>query len=154
MHLSPSDIRLLAALQEDDTRSQSELAELTGLSRSSVWRRIRDFEEAGLLVGRVALLDPAKAGLRLQVLLSVTMTEHTDQNRQAFERHVAGLPEVTECFSVSGDRDYVLQVLVRDMEAYNNFLNAGILKHAAVHSASSTFVLRRVKYSTRLPLKG
>jgi DNA-binding Lrp family transcriptional regulator len=152
MKLDKSDIRLLAALQQDDTRSQADLADITGLSRSSVWRRIRDFEEAGLIRARVALLDPAAAGFRIQVLLSVTMTEHTDENRQSFERHVGRLPQVTECFSVSGDRDYVLQVLVRDMDAYNQFLNAEILKHAAVHSASSTFVLRRVKYTTRLPL--
>jgi len=60
---------------------------------------------------------------------------------------------VTECYSVSGERDYVLQVIVRDMDAYNQFLNSQILKHAAVRSASSTFVLRRVKYTTRLPLR-
>ena len=65
---------------------------------------------------------------------------------------VSLLPEVTECYSVSGDRDYVLHVVVKDMESYNEFLNAEILKHAAVRSASSTFVLRRVKYSTELPL--
>ena len=80
------------------------------------------------------------------------MTEHTDENRHNFERHVALLPEVTECFSVSGERDYVLHVVVADMEAYNQFLNAQILKHSAVRSASSTFVLRRVKYTTRLPI--
>jgi Lrp/AsnC family transcriptional regulator len=80
------------------------------------------------------------------------MTEHTDENRQSFERHVALLPEVTECFSVSGDRDYVLHVVVKDMDSYNDFLNARILKHAAVRSASSTFVLRRIKYTTATPL--
>jgi Lrp/AsnC family transcriptional regulator len=86
------------------------------------------------------------------VLLLVAMTEHTDENRQSFERHVSLLPEVTECFSVSGDRDYVLHVVVKDMDSYNEFLNSQVLKHSAVRSASSTFVLRRVKYSTVLPL--
>ena len=81
------------------------------------------------------------------------MTEHTDENRHDFERHVALLPEVTECFSVSGERDYMLHVIVRDMDAYNQFLNSQILKHAAVRSASSTFVLRRVKYTTMMPLQ-
>jgi Lrp/AsnC family transcriptional regulator len=80
------------------------------------------------------------------------MTEHTDENRNDFERHVARLPEVTECFSVSGERDYALHVVVSDMEAYNRFLNTQILSHTAVRSASSTFVLRRVKYTTKLPL--
>jgi DNA-binding Lrp family transcriptional regulator len=153
MQLSRADHLLLDALQSDATRSQSELAEIAGMSRSSVWRRIRDFEESGLITGQVALLNPQQAGFQIQVLLSVAMTEHTDENRQDFERHVALLPEVTECFSVSGERDYVLHVVVRDMDAYNRFLNAQVLKHSAVRSASSTFVLRRVKYTTVLPLQ-
>ena len=152
MNLSRADRRLLNELQRDVTRKQSELAELVGMSRTSCWRRIRDFEEAGLIERQVALLNPKVAGFNIQVLLLVAMTEHTDENRQSFERHVGLLPEVTECFSVSGDRDYVLHVLVKDMDTYNEFLNSQVLKHSAVRSASSTFVLRRVKYSTVLPL--
>lgn len=152
MKLTRSDRRLLNELQHDATRNQSELAEVVGMSRTSCWRRIRDFEEAGLIKRQVALLDPKVAGFNIQVLLLVTMTEHTDENRRSFEQHVSSLPEVTECFSVSGDRDYVLQVLVEDMDSYNEFLNGQILRHAAVRSASSTFVLRRVKYSTALAL--
>ena len=153
MNLSRTDRRLLNELQRDATRKQSELADLVGMSRTSCWRRIRDFEEAGLIERQVALLNPRIAGFNIQVLLLVAMTEHTDENRQGFERHVALLPEVTECFSVSGDRDYVLHVVVKDMDTYNEFLNSQVLKHSAVRSASSTFVLRRVKYSTVLPLE-
>jgi Lrp/AsnC family transcriptional regulator len=152
MQLSRTDRRLLNELQRDATRNQSELAELVGMSRTSCWRRIRDFEEAGLIERQVALLNPKVAGFNIQVLLLVAMTEHSDENRQSFERHVSLLPEVTECFSVSGDRDYVLHVVVKDMDTYNEFLNSQVLKHSAVRSASSTFVLRRVKYSTVLPL--
>jgi Lrp/AsnC family transcriptional regulator len=152
MKLSRSDRRLLNELQRDTTRNQSELAELVGMSRTSCWRRIREFEEAGLIERQVALLNPKIAGFNIQVLLLVAMTEHTDENRQSFERHVSLLPQVTECFSVSGDRDYVLHVVVQDMDTYNEFLNSEVLKHPAVRSASSTFVLRRVKYSTELPL--
>jgi len=152
MQLSRTDRKLLNELQRDATRNQSELAELVGMSRTSCWRRIRDFEEAGLIERQVALLNPKIAGFNIQVLLLVAMTEHTDKNRQSFERHVALLPEVTECFSVSGERDYVLHVVVKDMDNYNEFLNSQVLKHSAVRSASSTFVLRRVKYSTVLPL--
>ncbi|MBT8065610.1 MAG: Lrp/AsnC family transcriptional regulator [Gammaproteobacteria bacterium] len=152
MKLTRADRRLLEELQRDATRNQAELAEITGMSRTSCWRRIRDFEEAGLIQRQVALLNPKKVGLNIQVLLLVTMTEHTDENRHSFEHHVSLLPEVTECFSVSGDRDYQLHVVVEDMESYNDFLNGQILRHAAVRSASSTFVLRRVKYSTELPV--
>ena len=152
MKLSRTDRRLLDELQRDTTRNQSELAEIVGMSRTSCWRRLRDFEEAGLIQRQVALLDPKIAGFNIQVLVLVAMTEHSDENRNSFERHVSLLPEVMECISVSGDRDYLLQVVATDMDSYNDFLNSQILRHEAVRSASSTFVLRRVKYSTALPL--
>lgn len=152
MELTRTDRRLLAELQKDASRKQSELAELVGMSRTSCWRRIRDFEDAGLIERQVTLLNPKLAGFSIEVLLLVAMTVHTDENRERFERHVSLLPEVLECFSVSGDRDYLLQVVAKDMDSYNDFLNAEILRHEAVQSASSTFVLRRVKYSTALPL--
>jgi Lrp/AsnC family transcriptional regulator len=152
MKLSTSDRRLLQALQTDVTRSQVELAEQAGVSRTSCWRRMREFEDGGLIRQKVALLDPKRAGFGIEVLLMVAMTEHTDENRRDFEDHVLGLENVLECFSVSGERDYMLQVVARDMDSYTEFLNTRILKHPAVRSASSTFVLKRVKYSTVLPL--
>jgi DNA-binding Lrp family transcriptional regulator len=152
MKLSRTDRRLLAELQRDTTRNQSELAEIVGMSRTSCWRRIRDFEEAGIIERQVALLNPKKVGFTIEVLLLVAMTEHSDENRQSFERHVSLLPDVMECFSVSGERDYLLQVVAKDMDSYNDFLNREILSHPTVRSASSTFVLRRVKYSTALPI--
>ena len=152
MKLSKADKRLLDALQQDVTRPQADLAEIAGMSRTSAWRRIRDFEKNGLIQGQVALLDPQKAGFHIQVLLAVAMTEHTDENRRSFEEHVDALSAVTECFTVAGERDYVLHVVVPDMETYMEFLQSEILKHPAVRSASSTFVLQRVKYTTMLPL--
>ena len=86
-------------------------------------------------------------------LLSVSMAKHSKATRKEFEDHVQTLPEVMECYSVSGDRDYVLLILSRDMESYNEFLNSQILDHPSVHSASSSFALRRVKYTTALPLQ-
>jgi Lrp/AsnC family transcriptional regulator len=151
MNLSSSDHKLLEALQQDVTLSQIELAERSGLSRTSVWRRVRELEEAGVIESRVALLNPRSLGLQIHVLLSVTMVEHSDKIRQSFEAHVEDLPEVMECFSVSGERDYLLQIISKDMECYNEFLNTKILHHPSVHSASSSFALRRVKYTTSLP---
>ena len=150
--LNRSDFKLLQALQDDMTVSQIDLAERSGLSRTSVWRRIRELEEAGLIEGKVALLSAQKLGFQIHVLVSVSMNKHSVRTRQDFEDHVLTLPEVTECFSVSGDRDYQLHVVARDMETYNDFLNTKILDHPSVHSASSSFALRRVKYTTALPL--
>ena len=152
MKLSRADRRLLDELQRDNTRNQAELAELAGMSRTSCWRRIRDFEQAGLIERQVALLDPVLAGFAIHVQLAVSMTEHTDENRQSFEQHVKRLDTVTECFSVAGDHDYMLHVVAASIDAYTEFLNHEILKHPAVRSASSTFVLKRVKYTTRLPM--
>ena len=151
MNLSASDRKLLAALQENVNLSQIDLAELSGLSRTSVWRRIRELEDAGVIESRVALLNPKALDLQIHVLLSVSMVEHSDKVRQSFETHVQDLPEVMNCFSVSGERDYVLQIISRDMESYNDFLNTKILHHPSVRSASSSFALRRVKYTTQLP---
>jgi len=151
MKLSVTDYKLLEAIQGDTTLSQIDLAQRSGMSRTSVWRRIRELEAAGVIESRVALLNPKSLGLQIHVLLSVTMVKHSDAVRQAFEAHVEGLREVMECFSVSGDRDYVLQIISTDMESYNQFLNSKILHHPSVHSASSSFALRRVKYTTRLP---
>jgi len=151
MKLSESDRKLLSALQRDVNLSQIELAECSGLSRTSVWRRIRELEESGVIENRVALLNPKTLGLQIHVLLSVSMVEHSDRVRQSFETHVESLPEVMNCFSVSGERDYVLQIISRDMESYNDFLNTRILHHSSVRSASSSFALRRVKYTTELP---
>jgi Lrp/AsnC family transcriptional regulator len=150
--MTRSDRRLLDAMQRDTDLSQIDLAELSGKSRTSVWRRIREFEEAGMIEGKVALLNPKELGLQIHVMLSVSMVKHSDRTRQEFEAHVQMLPEVMECYSVSGDRDYVLLILSKDMESYNGFLNRNILDHPSVHSASSSFALRRVKYTTALPL--
>ncbi|MGB5487112.1 MAG: Lrp/AsnC family transcriptional regulator [Lysobacterales bacterium] len=151
MNLSESDRKLLQALQRNVSLSQIDLAERSGLSRTSVWRRVRELEDAGVIESRVALLNPKALGLQIHVLLSVSMVEHSDRVRQSFETHVEALPEVMNCFSVSGDRDYVLQIISRDMESYNDFLNTKILHHSSVRSASSSFALRRVKYTTELP---
>jgi len=150
--LSRSELRLLDAMQKDTTLSQIDLAELSGKSRTSIWRLIREFEEAGLIEGKVALLNPEELGLQIHVMLSVSMVKHSDRTRKEFEAHVQTLPEVMECYSVSGDRDYVLLILSKDMASYNDFLNRNILDHPSVHSASSSFALRRVKYTTALPL--
>ena len=152
MNISVSDRKLMIALQEDMSLSQIELAERSGLSRTSVWRRVRELEEAGFIGDRVALLNPKALGFTLHVLLSVSMVEHSHEVGQSFETYVEELPEVMECFSVSGERDYVLQIISRDMESYNEFLNTQILHHWSVRSASSSFALRRVKYTTALPI--
>lgn len=147
---SAADRRLLTLIQSGEKLSQSELAERAGMSKTSAWRRLREFEASGLIRAAVTLLDPEKLGLNLRVITSVAMNNHADKTRAAFERHVETLPEVTQCYSVSGSWDYELQVMATDMAAYDDFLNRNILNHPSVRAASSSFALRCVKYTTEL----
>lgn len=148
----PSDHKLLNALQRDSNLSQNDLAEQSGMSRTSCWRRVRELEQMGVIKDRVTLLDPKRVGLGLHVIISVCVSSHTNEMRDSFEGHINRLPDVMECFAVSGDWDYQLHVIARDMESYNSFLYDNLLSHQSVKSASSSFALRRVKYSTSMPL--
>ena len=152
--LTSADFKLLAALQANADLSQQDLAEIAGMSKTSVWRRIRDLEEAGVITDKVALLNARALGLNIHVMVSVSMVAHSDDVRRAFETHVETLAPVTEAYAVSGDWDYLLHVLTDDIDSYNHFLNREILNHRSVRSASSSFALKRVKYTTRLPIAG
>lgn len=153
LKLTRSDLLLLDALQCDASLSQQALADVAGISKTSCWRRIRELEDEGLIVKRTALLDAGKLDLSVQVLVSISMIAHEDAIRQSFETHVEDLAEVTECYSISGDWDYLLHVVTNSIESYNTFLNRDLLGHKSVRSASSSFSLRQVKYTTRLPVR-
>ncbi len=153
MQLTSSDLKLLDALQQDASMPQQELADIAGISKTSCWRRVRELEEAGIILKRTTLLDAKKLGMGIHVLVSVSMVAHEDKVREAFERHVLTLDGVIECHSVSGDWDYLLHVITDSIDTYNEFLNHELLSHDSVRSASSSFSLKQIKYTTRLPLK-
>ncbi|MEM9794388.1 MAG: Lrp/AsnC family transcriptional regulator [Pseudomonadota bacterium] len=150
--MNMQDTALLTHLQRDATLSHQALAELTGMSATTVWRRIQSLEASGILRARVALVDPDKAGLTTTVLTEVSLVKHSGENRAAFERIVQSTPEIQECYSVSGSHDYRLLIRVRDIQAYERFLMDVLLEHPAVASANTSFVLRQLKYTTALPL--
>lgn len=151
--IDDTDRRILAILQEDARLTQGELARRVALSQTSCWRRVRQLEEAGVIARRVVLVDPRAVDLGVNVMASITLTRHSDENRAAFEALVNSRPEVVECYSMTGDRDYMLRAVVRDVAAYDRFLTAHLLHHPAVASASSSFALRQIKYTTALPLR-
>jgi len=150
--LDDADLRLLELLQLDASLSQAQLAERAGMSTTSCWRRIQRLEASGVIRRRVALLDPAALGLGVHVVVQVSLTEHSPRTARAFEALVAKCPEVVECYSMSGERDYMLRVIVRDIAAYDDFLTRTLLHHPVVASASSSFALRQIKYETALPI--
>ncbi len=151
--LDETDLRILALVQEDARLTQAELGKRLALSQTSCWRRVRQLEENGVISRRVALVDPRAVGLTVSVIASVSLAEHSDESRASFETLVAARPEIVECYSMTGDRDYMLRVVVRDVEAYDHFLTTHLLHHPAVASASSSFALKQIKYTTALPLE-
>lgn len=146
------DRRILAALQQDAAISHQELAERVGASSASCWRRIKAMEQAGVLTRTVRLVDPDKVGRGVNVLCNIRMRSHAREARSAFEQFVDGRPEIVECFSMSGEWDYLIRVVVADVEDYNRFLMQILLGHPSVAGAASHFALSMTKYTTALPL--
>ena len=146
------DQRILRALQEDATMSSAALAEHVGASAASCWRRIRALEGAGVLKQAVRLVDPAAVGRGVNVLCQIRLKGHSDENRRGFERFVAAHSEVMECYSMSGEWDYLLRIVVRDVADYERFLMRDLLNQPMVANAASHFALSQVKYTTALPV--
>lgn len=154
VHLDRIDRRILEILQEDAGLSNQALAERVGLSPSPCLRRVRALEEAGILRGRVALVDARRLGLELTAMIQIGMDRHTPERFAAFEEAIQGYPEVQQCFLITGQTaDYLLQVVVPNMDTYQEFLLRRLTRLEGVSSVHSSFVLRRVIDRTALPLK-
>jgi len=152
VELDSVDRRLLMEMQTDASRPIAEVAARIGLSPSPCWRRLKRLREAGVITAQVALIDPKAVGLGVTVYASVTLRAHSEANVAAFDRFVGEAPEVTECLAVTGDRDYILRIAVPDIEAYERFLSGRLLHLPFIAAVNSRFALRRVKYTTALPL--
>lgn len=153
MKLDRFDRRILEILQREGRISNQELADRIGLSASPCLRRVRSLEEAGVIAGYHAELDPVSLDLNLLALIHISMDRHTPERFANFERRVAELPEVLECLLITGqDADYQLKVIVRDMEAYQQLLLNRITRIDGVSGVHSSFVMRRVIDTAALPL--
>lgn len=151
--LDRTDRRILAELQQDGGLTNQELAERVGLSASPCLRRVKALEEAGVILKRVTLLDRKKLGLTLNALIQISMDRHTPERFENFENTIRQFPEVQSCFLITGqDADYLLMVVVPDMDTYQEFLLNKITRIEGVSGVHSSFVMRRVVDSTALPL--
>jgi len=145
------DRKIVAELQKNGGLSNAELAAKVGSTAPSCWRRVKQLEEAGILRETVRLADRKALGQSVNVVCNVRMRSHSTESIGAFESMVADEPCVLECYSMSGEWDYLLQVVASDVESYEAFLMRKLLKHPSVAGAASHFSLRLVKYSTALP---
>ena len=151
--LDRTDIRILKQLQLDSSLSNLELADKIGLSASPCLRRVKALEEQGLIEGYRAHLDAQKLGLDLLALVSISMDKHTPERFQNFERMIAECSEVLECFLITGQSaDYILKVIVRDMQHYQTFLLDRLTRIEGVSGVHSSFVMRKVLDRSALPL--
>lgn len=147
------DRHILEELQQDGGLTNQELAERVGLSPSPCLRRVKALEEAGVIQKRVTLLDRKKLGLSLTALIQISMDRHTPERFANFEEKVTQYPEVQACYLITGqDADYQLMVVVPDMDTYQEFLLNKVTRIEGVSGVHSSFVMRRVKDSTALPL--
>lgn len=150
--LDSVDKRLLAALQENADISHTVLAERVGASPASCWRRIKALQVAGVLRNSVRLVDAKKIGKGVNVICHVRIKAHAAEQRQAFEMFIHEQGEVLECYSMTGDWDYMLRIVAADVADCERFLMRRLLNHPSVASTSSQFALNQVKYSTAIPV--
>jgi Lrp/AsnC family transcriptional regulator len=145
------DRSLLQILQQDATLSIAQMAERVGLSPTPCWKRIQKLEAAGVIMRRVAVVDPDRVGVALSVLVSIEAGEHTPEWLERFGLGIGALPEVMEAYRVAGDVDYVLRVAVADMAEYDAFYKR-LIAIAPMKNVTSRFAMERLKHTTAYPL--
>lgn len=145
------DIRILAALQEDASLSIAQIAELIHLSSNACWRRIKRLEDEGVIVRRVAILDPVKLGVRMTAFVSVRAAEHSEAWLEEFANAVRRIPEIVEFHRMSGDIDYLLKLRVADVFDYDRVYKS-LIRNVRLADVSSSFSMEEIKATTAIPL--
>lgn len=151
--LDQIDRKILVELQNDARISNVDLAQRVGLSPSPCLRRVRALERSGVIKRYGTLLDAAKVGLGVSIFVQVTLERQIEAALETFEEAVGARPEIVEAYLMTGDADYLLRIVVPDMEAYEQFLKQHLTRIPGVASIKSSFALNQVKYSTALPLE-
>ena len=152
MKIDELDKRILRHLQQDSKKTNKEIANDLGLSVTAIYERIRKLEREGVISKYVAMVNPEKVEKGFMVLCQIKLLQHKKDFLTKFEKEVTSLPEVIECLHVSGDFDYMLKVLVRDMDAYREFLVTKLTTLDHIASTKSIFTISKVKQSTEIVL--
>ena len=150
--LDKTDIKMMAALQANGRLTNVELAEKVALSPSPCLRRLKQLEESGVIRQYVALLEPGKIGLGLQAFVRVTLEKRGAANIDSFMDAVQRWPEVVNCYAMTGEMDYLLQVYFEDLEHFSRFVMDDLLQQPGVEDIKSSFVLKEFKKTTALPI--
>ena len=145
------DRKILAVVQEDASLSVAEIGQRVGLSSTPCWKRLQRLEADGVITRRVAIIDPEKVGLGITVFVSIESSDHSEGWLQQFAEAVRAMPEVLEFYRMAGDVDYMLRVVVADMQSYDRFYKK-LIGAVPLKNVTSRFAMEKIKSITALPV--
>jgi DNA-binding Lrp family transcriptional regulator len=152
IELDDADRRLLQAMQNDASLSQADLAERAGVSPSLVSRRLTRLKEAGVLRAVVGLIDPESAGLTCSAIIRIRLRDHSAANVKMFHDLIKRMDEVTLCVMLTGEADYLVKIIARDLPHFQEIIQSKLLRCAAIAHLESSIVLEHLKDTTALPI--
>ncbi len=151
--LDRHSLNILFELQRDARQTVQQISDAVGLSPTPCWKRIKEMEAAGVILGYTVLVDREKVGLNLAAVAEVNLDRHSEELVQRFEQAVAASPQIVRCLSATGPADYILTVLVPDIKHYEQFLHNTLYKLPGVTHVRSSIVLKEVKSEVALPIE-
>jgi len=153
MELDRYDRKILGLLQTNCSLPVADVARQVGLSTSPCWRRISQLEKAGYIRKRVAVLDHAALGMAVVAFVNVRLSQHGRENLEEFERAISRFPEVLECYTVTGDTDFLIKIITRDIQQFEAFLRNHLMNMPMIRETHSTIAVSEIKDTTELPLE-
>ncbi|MDG1708557.1 MAG: Lrp/AsnC family transcriptional regulator [Emcibacteraceae bacterium] len=152
MIITTTDRKVLNVLQKYPSLSQNDLAEKANMSRSSFWRHIKDMEDAGVIGERIPDINASMVGLKIKANCVISIKNHISNTREQFEKHIENIANVLECYATAGGKDYMLTVVAKDIDDYYEMMSTSILDHPTIDSAQTSFFMKKIKSTRRLPL--
>lgn len=150
--LDDIDLQILRILQENSDKNINEIGERVGLSHTPCWRRIRKMDEAGIIKSRNCILDAEKIGLDVSIFVFVRLDTHSSEVLEEFEAATLKVPQILQCYTMSGEFDYLLRIAVRSVRDYEKTVKGQLLKLPHVGNMNSHFALNEIKNTTSLPI--
>ena len=151
MRIDDFDRKILRCLQTDASQPIESIAEQIGLSRNACWRRIKTLEEAGIISGRIALVDPEKVGAGLSAFIMIRTNRHEPEWIDAFNKAVQDIPEIVGVYRTSGDIDYIVRARIADMADYDRIYQS-LIRKVSLSDVSATFVMEDIKETNSVPI--
>jgi len=150
-NIDETDRRILKLLQADANQSLESIAEMTGVSLNTAWRRVQRMEQEGIIENRVALLNPEAVGLPLTVFVAVRTDEHSEAWSENFAKAANDIPQIIEFYRLAGDVDYLLKMVVADVADYDRVYKK-LITRVKLSDVTASFAMERIKYTTALPI--